>query len=121
MDKVILVIGLVIIAEGISVIIKPQWILKVAKLFTKGPFIYLPGLLRIALGVVFLMAFRECKIWWLILTLGIITIASGVLLVVIKPKKLRSIIEWWTKRSMFTLRIMGLLAVAGGGVIAYGA
>lgn len=121
MDKVILVIGLVIIAEGISVIIKPQWILKVARFFTKGLFIYLPGLLRVALGVVFLMSFRDCKIKWLIMTFGIITISSGVLLVIIKPSKLRSIIEWWSKRSLFTIRVMGLLAAILGGVIVYGA
>ena len=121
MGKVILVIGIVFGVIGVLFVIKPEAAVKLMKVIMKGPLVYIPGVLRIALGVVFLVSVRECKIKWVILTFGVLMVVAGVVLLMVKPAKLRAFFEWWTKRSLWVIRVGGLLAVACGGVIAWAA
>ena len=120
MNKVILVIGIVIILWGIWVVIKPG-IVKAILTRLKGPLVYLPALLRIALGVVFLISVRDCQIKWLIMAFGIIFFAAGIAMFMIKPAKLQAFFERWANRAPLTIRLLGIIAAAVGGVIAYAA
>ena len=121
MDKVILVIGIVFGVIGVFFVIKPDVAVKLMKAIMKGPLVYIPGILRIALGVVFLVSVRECEIKWVILTFGVLMVVAGVVLLMTKAVKLRAFFEWWTKRSLWVIRVGWLLAVACGGVIAWAA
>ena len=120
MDKVILVIGIVIILWGIWVVVKPG-VVKAILTRIKGPLIYVPALLRIALGVVFLVSARDCKHTWVIMVFGILFFAAGIGMFMIKPAKLQAFFERWANRAPLTIRVLGIIAAAGGGVIAYAA
>ncbi len=120
MKKVVLIIGIVIILWGIWIVIKPG-IVKAIITRLKGPLVYLPAILRIALGVVFLISVRDCRIKWLIMAFGILFFAAGIVMFMIKPTKLRRFFQWWADRAPLTIRAIGIIAAAVGGVIAYAA
>ena len=120
MDKVVLVIGIVIILWGIWVVIKPG-IVKEIITRLKGPLVYLPALLRVALGVIFLISVGDPRSEWVIMALGIIFFTAGIAMFMIKPAKLRRFFQWWANRAPLTIRVLGIIAVAVGGVIAYAA
>ena len=118
MDKVILVIGIVIVLWGIWIVIKPG-VVKAILIRIKGPLIYVPGLLRIALGVVFLVSARDCQYKWVVIAFGVIFFAAGIGMFMIKPARLKTIFERWANRAPLTIRMIGIIAAAIGAVIAY--
>ncbi len=120
MDKVILVIGIVIILWGIWIVIKPG-VVKAILTRLKGPLVYIPALLRIALGVVFLVSARECRYKWIVIAFGDLFFAAGIGMFMIKPARLQAFFERWANRAPLTIRVMGIIAAAIGGVIAYAA
>ena len=120
MDKVILVIGIVIVLWGIWIVIKPG-VVKAILTRIKGPLIYVPAILRIVMGVVFLVSARECQFKWIIIAFGILFFAAGIGMFMIKPAKLKAFFERWANRAPLTIRILGIIAAAIGGVIAYAA
>ncbi len=120
MDKVILVIGIVIILWGIWIVVKPG-IVKAFLTRLKGPLIYVPALLRIAMGILFLVSARDCQYKWIIIAFGVIFFAAGIGMFMIKPAKLKTFFERWANRAPLTIRILGIIAAAIGGLIAYAA
>lgn len=120
MDKVIMVIGIVIVLWGIWIVIKPG-VVKAILTHLKGPLVYVPALLRIALGVVFLVSVRGSKREWIIMAFGILFFAAGIGMFMIKPAKLQAFFERWANRAPLTIRVLGIIAMAIGGVIAYAA
>ncbi len=120
MKKVVLIIGIVIILWGIWVVIKPG-IVKAIFTRLKGPLVYLPALIRVALGVVFLISVGDPRSEWVIMAFGIIFFAAGIVMFMIKPAKLRHFFQWWANRAPLTIRLLGIIAAAVGGVIAYAA
>jgi hypothetical protein len=120
MDKVVLVIGLVIALWGIWVVIKPG-IVKAIITRLKGPLVYLPAILRVALGIVFLISVGDPRTEWVIMAFGILFFAAGIVMFMIKPAKLRHFFQWWADRGPLTIRALGIIAAALGGVIAYAA
>ncbi len=120
MDKVILVIGIVIVLWGIWIVVKPG-VVKAILTRLKGPLIYIPALLRIALGVVFLVSARECQYKWIVIAFGVLFFAAGIGMFMIKPARLRAFFERWANRAPLTIRVLGIIAAAIGGVIAYAA
>ena len=121
MDKVILVIGIVIILEGILLAARPDWAKKAIKFFCKGRMIYLAGVLRLIIGVLFLVSARECTRQWVIIAFGVLLLVSGVVVFVTKLDKLKAYLSWWYGRSLVTLRLLCVIVFAIGGVIVWAA
>jgi len=121
MEKAILIIGVLLVLWGVWVVFRPQTVRKMIHLLAKGLLVYVPAVVRVALGVVFLLAARDCRVKWLIMALGIIMFAAGIIMFMMKPARLRSLFEWWANRSVIVLRVMGIMAAAVGGLIAWAA
>lgn len=121
MQKVILIIGVVLVVWGFLIVLRPEFIRKAVHLLSKGPLVYMPAAVRVLLGVVFLVAARDCQVRWLIIALGVIMFTAGVIMFMIKPSKLRPMFQWWVARSPLFLHIMGLVAAGIGGLIAWAA
>ncbi len=117
MAIVIQILGIVIVAIAIVYILKPGVINRMIAFFKKGKRLYLAAPIRLALGVIFLLGARECKQFWVIFTLGILLLISGILVLVLGPKKLVPIIEWFQKQSEILARAMALIVLAIGVVI----
>ena len=121
MDIVIKIIGIVFVFIGIVYLLKPEVMKWLMEFFKKGKRIYLAGLIRLALEVIFLLAARECDIHWIIVTFGVLFLISGILLFMIGPEKFKSMIEWWQKQSALLLRVLALITLAVGAVIIWAA
>ncbi|MGB2807676.1 MAG: hypothetical protein WBC22_08045 [Sedimentisphaerales bacterium] len=117
MSTAIQVIGIVIVAIGVVYILKPSVMKRLFEFFKKGNRLYLAAPIRLALGVVFLMGARECKQFWVIFALGILLLISGILVLVLGPKKLVPIIEWFQGQSEILQRVIALIVLAVGVVI----
>ncbi len=114
-------IGLFFVLVGILYFLKPavaKWLLG---FFKKGNRLYFAGLLRFALAVVFLLAARECKIPWVIMTFGILFIISGLIIFVAGPKRLSPILQWWQEQSPIMFRILSVIAFAIGVIVIFSA
>jgi hypothetical protein len=85
--------------------------------FKKGSRLYVAAPIRLALAVVFLIGARECKQFWVIMVIGILLLISGILVLVLGPKKLVPILEWFQGQSEFLQRVVALIVLAVGVVI----
>jgi uncharacterized protein YjeT (DUF2065 family) len=117
MNWVIRVIGIVFILMAIGYLLKPDVIRRLIGFFAQGNRLYLAGLMRFILAVIFLVAARECRKPWVIFAFGILFLLGGLLIFLIGPKKLRPVLEWWQKRSNLLLRVLALATLAVGVVV----
>lgn len=121
MPVVIKIIGAVLVLLAVLYLIKPDVTKGIIGFFKKGKRLYLTGLLRLALAVIFLLAARECRTPAVIIVLGILFLLGGLLIFVLGPEKLRPMLEWFQRQSPILLRALGLISLAIGAVIIYAA
>ena len=121
MDIVIKVLGIVFVCMGIVYILKPEIIKNLMLFFRKGKRLYVAGLVRFALAIVFLLGARECDITWLITAFGIIFLISGLLVFTLGLEKLKAIIDWYQTQPILLLRVIALIVLVVGALIIYAA
>jgi len=121
MDTVVEIIGIVIVCIAVVYLLKPGVMKYLMEFFKKGKRIYFAGLIRFAFAIVFLLAARECKRFWVIFAFGILFLISGLLIFVLGAEKVKSILDWYQKQSLLLLRVLALIALAIGAVIIYSA
>lgn len=117
MSTAIRIIGIVIVAIGIVFVLKPSVMKRLFAFFKKGNRLYVAAPIRLALGVVFLLGASECKQFWVIMALGILLLISGILVILLGPRKLVPIIEWFQGQSEILQRVVALIVLAVGVVI----
>ncbi len=117
MSTAIRIIGIVIVAIGVVYILKPSVMKGIFGFFKKGNRLYAAAPIRLGLGVIFLLGARECKQFWVIMVLGILLLISGILVLLLGPKKLVPMIEWFQGQSEFLQRVVALIVLAVGVVI----
>lgn len=113
------IIGIFFVFVAIVYLLKPGVFKRILEFFKQGKRIYFAGLLRFVFAVFFLLGANDCKIPWVIITLGILFIISGLLVFTLGLEKLKAMIEWYQKQSALFLRIIALVALAIGAVIIY--
>lgn len=121
MKIVIQMTGILLVLIAIMYFIKPDIIKRMMEFFKQGRRIYIVGLLRFALAVIFLLGATHCRVRWVIIALGILFMLGGLLVFMLGPNKIRSIIDWWQKQSIFLLRVLALIGLALGAVIIFAA
>ena len=121
MRVIILIIGAMIGVEGIGLLVKPGIYPGMLEFLAKGKLIYGAAVLKIVFGVVFLMLALHCTVPWIIIVFGLLTCLAGVLMFVIKLDKLKACFNWGRRRSQTTFRLLGVIALAIGGIIIYAA
>jgi hypothetical protein len=117
MSTIIRIIGIVIVAIGIVYVLKPSVMKGLFEFFKKGNRLYIAAPIRLALGVVFLLGARECKQPWVIFAFGILLLISGGGILVLGPRKLRPVIEWFQGQSEILQRVIALIVLAVGVII----
>ena len=121
MDTVIKIIGMVIIAVAVVFVIKPNVMKRLMEFFRRGKRIYLAGVVRFALAVVFLLGARECDITWVIVVFGLLFLISGLLVFMLGPVRLARLMDWYQKQSLLLLRVAAVVPLAIGAIIIYAA
>ena len=110
-------IGLLIMALGIVVLVKPEQMRKLFVFFKQGKRIYAMGVLRIVLGIIFLLTATQCKMVGVITVLGILFLVAGILIFTLGKDKCIVFIEKVEGFSINVLRLLSLVAVGFGVLI----
>ena len=74
---------------------------------------------RLVLGAVFLAVAPDCRAPMVVRTVGVISIAAALGLVVLGTARLDKIIEWWLARSLTYVRLWASGAIAFGALLIY--
>ena len=121
MHIVIKSLGIIITLMGIAYLLRPDLIKQLMNFFKKSIRIYLPGLLRLALAVVFFLGARECRYPWVIFTSGIIFLTGGLLIFTLGPERIRRLLDWYAEQPMLVFRVIALIVLAFGAIIIFSA
>jgi uncharacterized protein YjeT (DUF2065 family) len=121
MDTVIKITGIVFVCAGILYFLKPAIMKSIMEFFRAGNRIYLAGILRFILAIVFLLGARECDITWVIVVFAILFMVSGLLIFILGPKKTGAILDWYLRQPLLIFRILAVVAMLIGGIIVYSA
>ncbi len=111
--------GIVIVAMGSIFTFNPQALKQVFSFWQQGNRVYLVGVLRILIGIVLLMAASQCRLIWVVVTLGLLVLIKGVLIFILGIEKIKSMLNWWGQRPLGILRLMGLIALSIGALLLY--
>jgi hypothetical protein len=121
MDILIKALGIFFVLIGIVYLLKPDIVKLLIEFFKKGNRIYIAGLVRLILAVIFLVGARECRHFLVIFGFGIILLLSALLIFVLGPKKLAPIFQWYQRQSIIFYRVISVIVVIVGAVIIFAA
>jgi uncharacterized protein YjeT (DUF2065 family) len=110
-------LGMLFTLMGIAYLLRPDIIKQLMGFFKKGKRIYFAGLIRLALAIVFFIAARECRYFWIIFASGIIFLTGGLLIFLLGPEKIRRILDWYQDQPVLIFRIIALIVLAFGIII----
>jgi hypothetical protein len=113
------IIGAVVIAIGITVMVKPDVMLKMLSFWKRGKNIYLAAAIRLIFGILFIYASPLCRLNIMVALLGSLMIAGGVIVIMLGPKRMETIFAWWEKRPLSVVRLAGAVAFTLGALIIY--
>ena len=119
MVAAIKIVGIVCILAGILYMAKPDVPKRVMQFLKTGSRIYLVGMIRFALAVVFLVGAGDCREKWVMVGFGIIFLISGLLVFVLGAARVRAIIDWFQRQPALLARVLGVVPLAIGAVICY--
>jgi len=121
MNIVIRIIGIVFVFMTIVYFLKPDIMKRLMEFSKQGRRMYLAAVIRLVLAIVFLLAARQCRQFWVIFVFGVLFIISGLLIFILGSEKVKSYINWWQKQPVMLLRVMALVGLALGAIIIYSA
>lgn len=114
-------LGILITLMGVAYLIKPDLIKRLMNFFKKSRRIYLPGLLRLALAVVFFLGARECRYPWVIFASGMVFLTGGLLIFMLGPQRIRRLLDWYREQPMLIFRVIAIIVLAFGAIIIFSA
>lgn len=110
-------IGVLIFALGCVFIVYPAWGKKVAAFWKKGKTVYVGGVIRLVIGVILLIAAAGAKQSITAAILGVVFLASGVLIFAMSLEQTKRLIEFWENQPDLILRLMCIVTIAFGALI----
>ena len=115
------IIGIILVLTAVIYFVKPAIMRRLLGFFKYGNRIYIAGVIRLALAIIFLLAARECDLTWIIVIFGILFLLGGLLIFTLGNKRITPILEWYEKQTDLLLRILVLIVLAIGALIIYAA
>jgi uncharacterized protein YjeT (DUF2065 family) len=121
MEGIVKLLGIVMVVVGVINFLKPNLVKKCVDFLVKEKWIYVGAILCFIIGIIFLSAASQCAIPWIVLLLGVISLAKGVAIFVLGQNKIKSILDSLLKKPANTLRGFALIKIAVGVIIIYAA
>ncbi|UCF15933.1 MAG: hypothetical protein JSW59_00445 [Phycisphaerales bacterium] len=119
MDIAIKSLGTIITLVGVVYLLRPELLKRLMNFFKKGKRIYLPGLLRLTLAVIFFLGARECRYPWVIFASGIIFLTGGLLIFTLGPQRIRWILDWYEEQPTLVFRVIALVVIIFGAIVIF--
>ena len=121
MNIVIKIIGGVLITVAILFLLKPNDARQVMRFFIKGNNLYFAAIVRLAVAVILLIGARQCHIVWLIITVGVLLLASAIMVFALGQTKLKRFFSWYLNQPNIFIRFAAVLVLILGSLIIYAA
>jgi len=117
MAMLVRLLGAVVVVMGLIFGIKPEVFQKYVKFWNSRKRIVIGGIISFLFGVVFLLSASRCRVPAVITILGIWAIIKGIILFVLKERRLSTYLEWWSKKPLSVMRLIGIISLAFGVLI----
>ena len=114
MVMLVRLLGVVIVIMGVIFGIKPEVFQKYVKFWNSRKRIITGGIISLLFGIIFLLSASRCRVPAVITIFGIWAIVKGIILFVINEKNVNTYLEWWLKKPLSVMRIMGIISLGFG-------
>jgi uncharacterized protein YjeT (DUF2065 family) len=114
-------IGIIIMVMGLMILLNPKIAKKMMQFWRQGNHMYIGGLVRLILGIIFLYYAPHARAPQLLSALGILALLGGLFIFIVGVEKLKAILDWWNKKPAYFLRLLSLFVLAFGVLIIYSA
>ncbi|MCX5635624.1 MAG: hypothetical protein NTW55_07295 [Planctomycetota bacterium] len=114
-------LGILFICAGIIFLVRPAIIKSLISFFKVGIGPHIAASIRITIAVILFLGVQQCRIHWVIITLGIIFLLSGLVVFAIGAKKAGSLMGWFESQPVAFIRISSLIPLAFGSIIIFSA
>jgi hypothetical protein len=121
MDLAVKIVGVILICMGLLFLLKPGAVKALTRFFGQDKRIYIGGVVRLVLAILFLLSATGCKHPWIVGVFGIVFLLAGLIIFLSGPTKLKPMLTWFLGRSPVWSRIIGVVILAFGAVIVYAA
>ena len=111
--------GIVVVIMGAAFLINPKLIKQYIGFWQQQKRLYMGGIIALLLGIIFLLAASQCKLPWVLMVLGIISIAKAIFIFTRGLKGFQPMMNWWLARPDSFLRVYSLIVIAMGALIIY--
>ena len=119
MVHVIWIVGAFIAVAGVAILIVPGALRKWLNFFVNNRLIYIPIILRIVIGGLFLIFARETHFSWIIVLFGILITGAGIIFLVMPYQNINKFLKWWVDQPLWLYRAWAVVSVVLGGIIMY--
>lgn len=119
MHNIVWLLGILISAVGAGFVFKPTLMKRMISFFMKGKLLYIPCVMKVILGLIFIAFCGYCNRSLVILVIGVITAAGGAVGMIVPLNKLKAYCQWWINRPTVMFRIWAVIAILLGILIMY--
>jgi hypothetical protein len=120
MATLVAFIGAFVAIIGLIGLARPVAVIQVIDSLLRTPRgLYVAALMRLVGGAILVLAAPSTRFPPIIWLIGLIAIVAAVGLVLVGFKRVRKLVDWWTRASTTLLRIGFLVATAFGGFLLY--
>jgi hypothetical protein len=119
MNIFVLVVGWLILLLGLLGIASPHSLVNEVLGMSSASRFYVTVIVRIVVGIIFLLAARRCRVAWLVYLFGVIILLSGIVLLFLGAGRLDEIINWFAARSDLGLRSAYVVDVIIGALLIF--
>ena len=114
-----LVIGALLIIQGLIGIVAPDAFVEIVRLFQSPPMLYVAAALRIAIGIVLLCAARGSRLPMFLRVFGVLVVIGGVLTPFVGVQFAHTILSLWSSQGPGLVLLFALVSLALGFLTSY--
>ncbi|MBU1932358.1 MAG: DUF2065 family protein [Candidatus Omnitrophica bacterium] len=118
MFLLIKIIAILILAEGIIFLIKPELMKKLISFWNNKQRLYVGGFISLVFGVILLKISSSCRVPGVIMAMGVIALIKA-FLILTAPARMRARVDWLKSRPNKTVRGFSFIVIAAGLLILY--
>lgn len=112
--------GFIMLVLGSGIVINPEIVRKLIDYIDGLKWrIYSAGAVRVILGILLIGSAGNARLYGFILTLGILITLAGIACFTVPVKSLAKAIAWYRDRSVFTYRLIGILALVLSSILLF--
>ena len=119
MHHTVWIIGVIMALTGIGAVLKPDWMKRMIVFFTGRHRFQAVAVVKLVIGVLFLIVARETRHWQVIVALGILIIVSNMAALLVKPETAQRYMLGWQKQPPWIYRLWGVVAVLFAALVIY--